>query len=115
MFSASKPLGLAAVLIAASAALHILTPLMGGLGSETLMLVPIGLLYAAIAYLLPPNRRWLAWIAFFIMLTGGIVSLAVTAGTGALPQGWRVLIMIADWGAAAMLFAYLWRPKPAAA
>ncbi|WP_299860775.1 hypothetical protein [uncultured Hoeflea sp.] len=114
MFATSRPLGLAALFIFASAALHVLAPLVGGFSGLPLMLVAVGILYAAIGYLLLGNRRWLAWLTFLLMLAGGIVSLVSTTGAGAVPGWWWTLIMIADWAAAAMLFAYLWLPKPAA-
>lgn len=112
MFATSKPLGLAALFVYASAALHLPAPLIGGVSGFSLMLLLVGILYVAIAWLLPGNRRWLAWLTFFLMLAGGIAASVYAMVDVLLPGWWWSLIMVADWAAAAMLFAYLWFPKP---
>ncbi len=114
MFRYSKTLGLAALFVLVSAALHILAPLVGGFGWEAIQLVPIGLVYLAIGYYLGRNLRWLAWITFFVMLSGGIFALSGAMGMSDIPGWWYGLIVIADWFAAVMLFGFLWNPKPVA-
>lgn len=115
MFKVSKSLGFAALLIFASALLHILAALVGGFTIETLRLVPVALIYALIGYFLIPNRRWLAWLAFLVMLAGSIVSIFFATSGGAIPAWWWALILATDLAAALMLFVYLWFPKPVAA
>ena len=115
MFTLSKPLGLAATLIFISAILHLIAPLLSGFSSQSLMLVPFGIAYAVIAYFLPPNRRWLAWIAFFVVLFFGIAALSGAMGISSVPSWLNWGIFIADWAAAASLLVYLWRNKPVAA
>ena len=57
-------------------------------------------------------RRFMAWITFFAMLAGGIAAIGFSAGVGTIPAWWWMLILAADWVAAALLFIYLWNPKP---
>ena len=72
----------------------------------------IGLVYAAIAFGLRKEWRWLAWITFFVMLAGMIAAYA-GAGTG-LHGWWYLAIALIDLVAAILLFGALWRSKPAA-
>lgn len=112
MFNTSKSLGFAALFIFVSAALHILAPVAGGLTSEALSLVPAGIVLALLALGLLRGMRWLAWLAFFVMLGAGIVALGYAAAVTWVPTWWYVAIVAADWLAAAMLLAHLWWPKP---
>ena len=112
MFTVSKSFGLAILFILVSALLHIFAPLVGGFGSEALRLIVVGLLYAVIGYFLIPNRRWLAWFTFFLMLAGSIAAFTWSMSISAVPGWWWMLFVAADCAAAAMLFIYLWYPKP---
>ena len=115
MFKHSMTLGLATLFLWVSAVLHMATPAMGGFGSQALTLVGIGVLFAVIALLLPGNRRWLAWLTFFMTLFGGIAALSSAIAPDTLPALWHWLILAANWLSALMLFGYLWNPKPAGA
>lgn len=112
MFKASKALGFAALVIMASAIIHIATPLVAGFSEETFWLVPVALIIAIMGYLLIPNRRFMAWITFYVMIAAGIAALGLSAAPGTIPEWWWMLIIAADWFAAALLFVYLWKPKP---
>ena len=112
MFKASKALGFAALTIWVAAILHLATPMVAGFSKETFWLVPIALVIAVLGYLLIPNRRFFAWLTFFAMLAGGIAAIGLSAGVGTIPAWWWRLILAADWFAAALLFIYLWNPKP---
>lgn len=115
MFEYSKSLGIAAIITALSAILHFLAPLVSGFSSEGLMLVPFGIAYAVIAYFVAPNRRWLAWISFLILMFTGIAALSGFMGTSDVPSWNYFLILMANWSAATLLFIYLWLDKPKAA
>ncbi|MEQ8480304.1 MAG: hypothetical protein RIC18_06585 [Hoeflea sp.] len=112
MFKASKALGLAAIVTYISALIHFATPAMTGFSREVFWLVPVAVLYTLMAYLILPNRRLMAWLAFFILLAGAIAALGASAGSGTVPQTWWAAILAADLVAASLLFVYLWRPKP---
>ena len=75
MVKTSKSLGFAALFIFASAAMHVFAPVVGGLTSEALSLVPAGIVQVPVALGLLRGMRWLAWIGFFVMLGAGIVAL----------------------------------------
>lgn len=115
MFKHSIPLGLAALFLWLSAILHLATSAVGGFASEALTLIGTGVILALIAFFLPSNRRWLAWLTFFITLFGGIAALSSAMAPGTLPALWHWLILAANWLSALMLFGYLWSPKPAVA
>ena len=111
MFMTSKSLGLAALFVFASAALHVFAPVVGGLTSEALSLVPAGIVLVPVALGLLRGMRWLAWIGFFVMLGSGIVALGLAVAVTWVPGWWYAAIMAADWLAAAMLLVHLWWPK----
>ena len=115
MFKHSMSLGLATLFVWVSAVLHIATPSVGGFGPQALTLVGIGVLFAVIALLLPGNRRWLAWLTFFITLFGGTAALSSALSPAIVPALWYWFILAANWLSALMLFGYLWNPKPAGA
>lgn len=113
MVTRSRSLRLAALFVFASAALHLLAPLPAGFEAGSLPLVAVGLVYAVIGYFLIPNRRWLAWLAFLVMLAGCVASIGGVMSPGGVPDWWWMAILAVDLGAAIMLFVYLWFPKPA--
>lgn len=100
---------LAAFFVLISAVLHLLAFTVGGVGTVPLLLIPVGVLYLLIAAGLNRGKRWLAWIAFFVMGIGGSVALALSFGAGPVPGWWYLGITAADWCAALLLFAGLWR------
>lgn len=108
MFPTSKTLGLAALFLLLAAALYILSPIAGGFGREVFMLMPVGVVFAALGVGLLRGLRLIAWLAFFAALIAGIVALAAAMDATALPGSWHGLIMAADWAAAVFLFLYLW-------
>lgn len=112
MFNQSRVLGLAILLLYASAALHVLAPLVGGLSSEALVLVPIGALYFAVCIGLGRGWRWLAWLTYFAMLIGGIGALSYALSPTLVPDWWYHMIAIADFLCALMLFLHLWKSRP---
>lgn len=100
--------GTAFILI--SAALHIFAFVVGGFAPEALVLIPIGLVYVVLAYGLSRGWRWLAYIAFLLMMIGGTFALAQLWTPSPVPQWWTLAIIAADWLAALALFVALWRP-----
>ena len=107
------PYRFGALFILISAALHLLAFVAGGFSAEALQLIPIGLAYVAIAFGLARSRRWVAYVAFLVMMIGGTVALSYLWTAWAVPQWWTIAIIMADWLAAAALFVALWRPAPA--
>ena len=112
MFKASTSLGLAALMVWVTAILHMATPVVADFSKETFWLVPTALIFAVFGYLMLPNRRWMAWLTFFFMLGGAITAIGFSVGGGTIPDWWWKLILSADVAAAALLFIYLWNPKP---
>lgn len=112
MFKASKALGFAALMMLVAAGLHIATPAIAGFNEETFWLVPMALLYAIIVYRMIPNRRFTAWIGFFVLLAGTIAAVGLSAAGGVIPPWWWLLILGANLLAALCLFLYLWNDKP---
>ena len=112
MFENSKSLGIAALFVIVSGVLHLPAPVILGVSPYALGLMVIGLIYIGIGWALPANRRWLAWITFFVVMFGGIVAMASAMGSLGVTAMWWALIFIVDWLAALMLFIYLWKSKP---
>lgn len=115
MFRHSTAYGLAALFVFISAVLHLIAPFVSGFSAAGWQLVPFGIVYVAIGYGLMRGMRWLAWLTLFVMMAGGIAALGAYFGVSAVPAWLYLLIVVADWLAAACLFAILWMPKRAAA
>lgn len=109
---ASRSLRLAAGFVFVIATLHILAPLVGGFGGESLTLVLPGLLAALVGFGLLRNRRWLAWLSFFALMIDGVVGLGHAMSVSEIPVWWLALIVAADAAATLLLLVYLWFPKP---
>lgn len=107
------PYRFGAALIAVSAALHVFAFLVGGFSADALRLIPVGLIYALLAYGLTRGWRWLAYVAFIAMMVGGTLALGSLWTPSPVPQAWTIAIIGADWLAALALFVSLWRPAPA--
>jgi len=107
------PYRLGAALIAVSAALHVFAFLFGGFSADALRLIPVGFVYALLAYGLTRGWRWLAYVGFIAMMVGGTLALGSLWTPSPVPQGWTIAIIGVDWLAALALFAALWRPAPA--
>ena len=106
------PYRFAALFILISAALHIFAFIVGGFSAQALGLIPIGLVYVAIAFGLSRGWRWLAYIAFLVMMIGGTAAMGQLWAVSPVPQWWTIAITTANWLAAAALFVALWRPAP---
>jgi len=103
-----KILKLAAIMIAISAVLHLIAPLMSSFSAEGLDLLPFALVYAVLAWLVWKNKRWATWVAFLVTLFFGIFGLAGFLSPDTIP-GWVSLgIWVTDWIAAICLFLVLW-------
>lgn len=113
MLEYSKALTLAVIFMLLAGALYLLAPVLSGFTSEGLSLIPFGIIFLALGYLLNRKYRWLAWITFFVALSGGIIAIDAALGMPDIP-GWLYgLIALVDWIAALMLFGFLWHAKPA--
>lgn len=115
MIDVNGPYRIGAIFFLVSAVLHILAFLAGGFTAEALRLIPIGIVYVGIAYLLFSGSRLMAYIAFVVALVGGIIALFFSFNVIGIPGWWWNLITIADWIAAGGLFMALWRSSTAAA
>lgn len=100
----------AAVFVLITSVLHMFAFTVGGLSTAALILIPGGVIYLLIAAGLNRNKRWLAWLTFFLTGIGGSIALAASFGAYPVPSWWYLGIMTADWIAAVLLFAALWRP-----
>ena len=95
-----------------SALLHFAAPVVAGFSQAALGLLPFGVVWAVIGWLLVTRGwRFLAWVAFFLALLGVIAGLAGAAGV---PVWVTNGIALADGLAAACLFVVLWRSPVAA-
>ena len=91
---------------------HLIAPLVSGTTSGALGLVPVGVLWIVLGWILVSRGwRWLAWVAFFLALAGAIAALGIATG-GADVAAWLAWAVVAfDAGAAAALFVVLWRDR----
>lgn len=112
MFENSGPYRTGALFVFISALLHIFAFVVGSVTADALMLVPIGIVYLLIAWGLTRGFRWLAYITFFVMCIGGIFAMSQLWTPSPVPGWWTIAIIVADWLAAAALFASLWRTTP---
>ena len=104
-----------AVFIAVSAALHVLALVVGNFSSEALALLPVGIIYAGIAYGLLRGWRWLAYIAFIVVFFAMSIAISNIWAYGDVP-GWLYAgIAIADGLAIVALFVALWKSPEMAA
>ena len=109
MINIRGPYQVGATFFLVSAVLHIFAFVVGGFTNDALRLIPIGIVYLGIAYMLMRGSRLTAYIAFVVALVGGIISLFFSFGIAPVPGWWWLLILIADWIAAVGLFLALWR------
>lgn len=97
--------------VGASAVLHLAAPLVGGVSSQALTLVPIGVVYLAVVAGLMRGFRWLAYLAFLGMLAGAIIALSAVWDISPVPGWWMGLIAGMNGCAALLLMAALWRAR----
>ena len=115
MINLRGPYRIGALFVFLSAALHILTPVVGGLTTDALALIPVGLIYALIGYGLLRGMRWLAYVTFFLLFILGTYAITLIWAASPVPSWWTAAIVIADFLAVAGLFVALWRPAPSQA
>lgn len=101
----------AALLVAISAVLHLITPAFDGLTSLTQILLATGVLYLLFAWGLTKHLRWLAYLVFIVLLVGVCFAFAYSFGGSPLPEWVFAAIALVDLGALISLFAVLWRPR----
>ena len=102
---------MAAFLLAIAGTLHVLSPLFGGFVNEALYLVPVGVVWLAVAYGLSFNLRWLAWLAFFAAMVGAIAAMSSAMGYSAVPSSLYWAIAVLEAVAVVVLFGVLWNSK----
>ncbi len=113
MTDVKGPFRAGALFVAVSAVLHLIAPLVAGLQGMAPMLAVVGLVYLAVTWGLLQGWRWLAWVAFFVLMAGSIVALSNVWAGGPVPGWLWAGIVAADWAAVAGLFVALWRsPQP---
>ena len=100
-------------LIGISAIFHLVAPFVSGFSSESLILLPVFVLYALLAWFVWRGKRWAAWLSFFFMLFGGIAGMTGFMSPDTMPVWVSLGIWGADWLAAICLFIVLWRDRPA--
>lgn len=112
MSRSERLMGGAGLLMAVNAGLHVLAVLPGWFSELSLMLVPIGLVYALFAWGLWEGWGWLAYIVFLVVLVGAVAAYAFMGSPG-LPAWWLGMIIVVDLAVAVMLFERIWRGAPA--
>lgn len=100
----------AAVFLLVSGVLHLGVTLLGGFSTFGLLLALVAPFYGLIALGLLRNWRWLAWLAFVLLLIGSVGAFTETAGPITGPAWIYWVILLANLGALVTLFTILWRP-----
>ncbi len=105
----------AANFVALSAGLYVLALFISRFSAEAVQLLPVAVIYAGFAYGLLRGWRWLAYIAFVVLLIGTSFAVSNIWALGDVP-GWIYAgIACANLLAVAALFGALWRTPEAAA
>ncbi len=105
----------AANFVALSAGLHVLAVIIGGFGAAAGPLLAVAVIYAGFAYGLLRGWRWLAYIAFVVLLIGTSFAVSNIWALGDVP-GWIYAgIACTNLLAVVALFGALWQsPEPVA-
>ena len=116
MIDARGPYRLGALFVGISAIFHLVAPVFAGFGEEGTALFVVGLIYLAVAYGLMQGFRWLAYLAFIMLMVGSIFAITNIWSLSPVPGWISSAIVITDWLAVLSLFAALWKSRvPAAA
>ena len=99
----------AAILIFASALIHLLPPILSGFTSTSPPQMVFAVLCILLGFMVIKNKRWGMWLSFFAMLFGGISGMAGYVGGSVMPNWVSLMIWFVSWVAAACLFIVLWR------
>ena len=102
----------AALPMALSGLLHIFAFVVAGFTAFSGLMLGIGIAYCLAAIGLRRQWRWLAWLAFLVMLAGAVGAYVISGDAG-LKGWWFLAIAIVDAVAAAILFGALWKSRPA--
>ena len=112
MFDAQGPYRIGALFIGLSGLMHLAAPLLGGFAGQAITLAGVGAIYLLIAAGLLRGWRWLAYLAFLVMLVALSAAIPGIFGQGPVP-GWLFGgILVANLLAVLGLFAALWRRRP---
>gem|GEM_PF-4411794 len=104
---------LGALFVAISAMLHLVSPIFArGLTQDALILLPIGALYLFFAWGLRAKMRWVAHLAFIILLLGTLIAFGFSFNGTTVPAWAYGSMALANTVALASLFICLWRNKP---
>ena len=101
-----------ALFLALSAVLHVAAPLVSSFAPGTGQLLPVAVLYFAIAYGLMRGWRWLAYVTFILLMVFSSFAIAQMWTPPTLLAWVMTGIVVADWLAVVALFAVLWRARP---
>lgn len=102
----------AALFVAISAILHLISPLFAGFSDDVILLFPAGVFYLGVAWGLSKSLRWLAYLTFLILLFGAVFAFSLSFSGTTVPASIYGLIAITDLAALTILFVILWRSKP---
>lgn len=102
----------AALLVAFSALLYLVAISFAGMAALTPLLV-IALISGIFAFGLYRQWRWLAYFAFLALLISIAFTYPLSFGKGAIPSWIYSVNTLVSLGAAIIIFALLWRSKPA--
>lgn len=103
----------AALLVAISAALYLVSITFVGTAALTPLLV-IALIAGFFAIGLYREWRWLAYFAFLALLISMLFTYPLSFGEGAIPSWVYTANTLVSLGAAIIVFVLLWRSKPVA-
>lgn len=104
----------AAIIVAISAALHVVALIISGFSAEAWQLLPFGIVYSAFAYGLLSGWRWVAYAAFIALLIGTSVAVSNIWSFGDVPGWLYATIAVANLLSVIALFGTLWRTPQSA-
>lgn len=111
MLDFSKPFGHAAMLLVVSAALHNLV-IVFSMGGHLVTMITGAALWIACAHLLGLGSRWIAGVIFLLALFIAVTVPLASAMSETGLVAWAFWgIVLADLGAAVVLFLALWRAQ----
>lgn len=99
----------AANFVGISAGLHVLALFVGGFSAEAVQLLPFAVVYAGFAYGLLQGWRWLAYVAFIVLLIGTSLAIVGIWALGDVPGWIYASIVAANLLSVVVLFAALWK------
>jgi len=105
---------IAGAFVMLSGLLHLPLVVLEGWNAQTKFFLIMGLIWIGMGLWLRGRHRWLAYIAYILVLIGAVINFAAMGNTS-IGSWWWLLILIMDFLAIFHLFKILWANNPAKA